>query len=59
MVLSNCDSQHNNNQYLVSLFSMSFMLSVIYGECSKQPHYAEYRYAECHYAECRGPAKLS
>jgi hypothetical protein len=27
------------------------MMSVIYGECRKQAHYAECHYAECRYAE--------
>ncbi len=30
------------------------MLSVVYGECHKQAHYAECHYAEFRYAECRG-----
>ncbi len=32
------------------------MLSVIYGECHKQPNYAECCSAECCYAECHSAA---
>jgi hypothetical protein len=28
------------------------ILRVLYVECCKSSHYAEYHYAECHYAEC-------
>jgi hypothetical protein len=38
------------------------MLSIIYAECQKQTHYADYRivqclYDVCHYAERRGTNK--
>jgi hypothetical protein len=33
------------------------MLNVIYDECRKLAHYAEWHYAECRYSECRGAEK--
>jgi hypothetical protein len=35
------------------------MPSVIYAECRKQTHYAEFSYAECLYAECRSANKTN
>jgi hypothetical protein len=30
------------------------MMIIVYAECRKQTHDAEWRYVECCYAECRG-----
>jgi len=35
------------------------MMSVVYGECSKQAHYTECLYAECRYAECHGVINIA
>ncbi len=45
-------TQHNAQHCCAEcqLWSVSFMLSVIYTEC----HYAECRYAMCRYAKCHG-----
>jgi hypothetical protein len=41
------ESQHNGTKSRVLLCLGSFMLSLIYGECRKQAHYAECRYTVC------------
>jgi hypothetical protein len=54
------DTQHNCTQYRVLLV----MRSVIFAECDKLVHYAEWHYAacrhvECRYAECRGAIHIT